>query len=145
MLRPDGDVEFGRRRYRRPDGREVDYLDVRVSAPGFGLDRTAAYRYQEWHRRDRSRWGLEAYAYDYFDLVGGGALGYHWHPIGSIDSSGGSIYHVRCVAPGGLRGDPHFRWHRMSLGEARAAFTRIDALGDPISCDGLYPLAREAM
>jgi hypothetical protein len=29
----------------------------------------------------------------------------------------------------------------MTLFEARAAFTRIDALGAPISCHGLYPLA----
>jgi hypothetical protein len=104
------------------------------------LPTTARYRYQEWYRAIDGRWLLDAYAYDYFDLVRGGSIGYHWHPIRRLDPAGGSVYHVKCAAPGAdPRGD-HFRGHMMTLFEARAVFTRIDALGASISCHGLYPL-----
>ncbi len=110
---------------------------------GAGLSPTARYRYQEWYRRDSVHWLLDAYAYDYVDLVHRGGIGFHWHPIRRIDPSGGSVYHVKCVDPRVPARDPHFRGHRMTLIEARDAFTRIDAVGQTISCDGLYPLAND--
>ena len=138
-LENDGSVTRPIPEHEPPEG--LWYIDLQVEAPGYGLPQTAAYRYQEWWQSSGAEWALISYAYDYrFGPNMAGTFGYHWHEMRGVDRSGAAVYHLKCLDPLHPARDPHFRGFRMDIWETRDELTRLDAIGEWATCQGLRPL-----
>lgn len=121
------------------DPDDPGYRRFDLEAPGYDLAIEARFRYEEWYAVERDRWQLTAYVYHYADRVRGGDIGYHWHPMASVDPSGRPVHHLSCRGRGDVE-TAHFRWYPMLLLEAHEALYHRYAAGEPIDCRGLHPL-----
>lgn len=110
-------------------------LSVVVDAPDPDLPTQARFKYVEIFRRDRDRWRLVGYTYDYVDLVNGGRFAYHRHDLPSRQD----VLHVHCEPPTGAS-TAHFRAYEVTLLEAHDEFAGWWASGSQIECRGLRRL-----
>ena len=111
-------------------------IDFRIESPGGAAGHEMSFRYSESYERDADAWLMTEYVYLMSWQNGLGQLEYHWHSLPW--SEGISIYHTHCQPPAGTR--EHFRGHVMLLEEARGDFLARYAAGEPVDCQGLYPL-----
>lgn len=150
MIEPLSEARYERRKQRaiaildrlgELDVDEVEGSDTRtlrfvVTAPGYGLPPQAAFDHTERFVRERSRWRLAGYRYEYREEPPAGRLAYHWH-----DAS----FHAHCLDPRVPSGDHHYRATAVSFFEAHEEFVRLYAHAEPVSCAQLRPAAVTAL
>jgi hypothetical protein len=101
-----------------------------------GLPDEVRLRYQEWWARTTIGWARVRYDYDFFDLLNGGRLGYHLHPLGGRES----VPHAVCVLADGTGEGRHYEAHEVDLLAAHEEFEAQYATGHLIDCRGLRAL-----
>lgn len=106
-----------------------------VHAPHDAPFEIATFEYEEAYRRARSgRWALRFYRYEFQQRPPPGRRAHHWHDPWE--------HHAHCIDPREPRRHPHYRDVAVDVFEAHTEFLRWYASGEPMSCVGLFPLAR---
>jgi len=101
-----------------------------------GVPDEAHFRYEEWFRRRESgEWERVRYDYNYRDLVRGGLLGYHLHPL--VRSDNEPVSHMKVVQADGSGEGHHYAAYEIEILDAHERLETVFAQGEPISNRGL--------
>jgi len=110
-----------------------------LHAPGIeavGRPNEAHFHYEEWSRLlDSGEWLRVRYNYNYLDLVRGGLLGYHFHPLSGTHDE--PVPHMKCELPNGTGADRHYAAYEIEILDAHDRLEAVYARGEPIDDRGL--------
>lgn len=110
-------------------------LSVATYAPLDPPYENALFEYTEiYERAGKAAWRRIEYLYEFQQRPPPGRRAHHLHPPFG--------HHAHCVDPRQPEPDDHYRDVDVDVFEAHAEFLRWYALGQPMDCFGLFPLAR---